>query len=89
MNKLSERTQSIIRLVLFVLPLLNGILLQFGFSPLPLGEAELESTLTAIASIVTGLWIWYKNNNVTKKAILKEKATKGKTEDELKDLADI
>lgn len=89
MNNLSERTQSLIRLALFALPLLNGILLQFGFSPLPLGETELESVLTGIATVVAGLWIWYKDNNVTKKAILKKEATEGKTEEELKELADI
>lgn len=89
MNKLSERTQSIIRLALFALPLANGIMLQFGFSPLPLGEAELEAVLTGVVTMIAGLWIWYKNNNVTKEAILKKEATEGKTNEELKKLADI
>lgn len=89
MNNLSERTQSLIRLALFALPLFNGILLQFGYSPLPLGEVELESLLSGLATLAAGLWIWYKDNNITKKAILRKEATVGKTEEELKDMADI
>lgn len=87
MNKLSEKTQSLIRLALFALPLINGILLQFGYSPLPLGEAELEMGLTAIATSAAGLWVWWKNNDFTNKAIWKKKATEDKTVEELKDLA--
>lgn len=87
MNKLTEKQKSLIRLVLFALPLLNAILLQFGYSPLPLGEADLEMALTMIATAITGVFAWWKDNNVTKTAILKKEATENKTEEELKTMA--
>lgn len=87
MNNLSEKTKSLIRLALFALPLINGIMIQFGISPLPLGEAELEMGLTMIATAIAGSIVWWKNNNFTDKAILKKEATDNKTEEELKELA--
>lgn len=89
LNNLSDKTKSLIRLALFALPLLNGILLQFGLSPLPLGEAELEMFLTMLATGIAGAYAWWKNNDVTKKAQLKKAATENKTEEELKELADL
>lgn len=86
-NKLSEGTMAWVRLALFALPLINTILVMAGIEPLPFDEHQLENILIMVAGFVAGLWAWYKDNNVSKKAQLKKAATENKTEQELKQLA--
>lgn len=86
-NMLSEKTLGFVRLALFALPLINSILVMAGMSPLPFDEYQLENLLIMVAGFVAGIWAWWKNNNVTKKAELKKEATENKTEAELKQLA--
>lgn len=87
MKNLSERQKSLIRLALFALPLLNAILVQFGISPLPLGEADLEMALTLFATAITGAIVWWKDNKMSDRALLRDKATKNKSKEELEELA--
>jgi SPP1 family holin len=53
-----------------------------GVAPLPFDEFQLENILIMVAGFVAGLWAWYKNNNVTKKAIAEKEMIKILTENE-------
>lgn len=60
--------QAIIRLLVATIVLLNQVLVAYGLNPIPYSEEEIYSGLSALASAITVLWIWWKNNNVTKEA---------------------
>lgn len=60
--------QAIIRLLVATIVLLNQILVAYGWSPLPFSEEEIYNGLSALASAVVVVWVWWKNNNVTKEA---------------------
>lgn len=60
--------QAIIRLLVATIVLLNQVLVAYGWNPIPYSEEEIYSGLSALASAITVLWIWWKNNNVTKEA---------------------
>lgn len=60
--------QAIIRLLVATIVLLNQILVAYGWSPLPFSEEEIYEGLSALASAVVVVWVWWKNNNVTKEA---------------------
>ena len=60
--------QAIVRLaVLFVL-FVNQALVMFGWNPLPFSEEEIYAGLSALATAVQAVYVWYRNNNVTKEA---------------------
>lgn len=81
-NKLSEKTMGFIRLALFAFPLLNSILVMSGFAPLPFDEFQLENILIMVVGFIAGIWAWWKNNNVTEKAIAEKEMVKILTEKE-------
>lgn len=60
--------QAIIRLLVATIVLLNQILVAYGWSPLPFSEEEIYNGLSALASAVVVVWVWWKNNNVTNEA---------------------
>ena len=57
MNK--ESSKAIIRLIVAAILLINSILTAKGINPIPFDE----NAFTDIA-----IWVWWKNNNVTKSA---------------------
>ena len=60
--------QAIVRLaVLFVL-FVNQALVMFGWNPLPFSEEEIYAGLSALATAIQAVYVWYRNNNVTKEA---------------------
>lgn len=59
---------TIIRTVLLALALLNQSLVLAGYSPLPFEDAQVEVFLTGAFTVVTALWTWWKNNDITRKA---------------------
>lgn len=60
---------TLIRSGVLLIALMNQILTVFGINPLPLSEEEAYAALTNIATVVTALWAWWKNNSFTKEAI--------------------
>ena len=60
----------IIRTVITAIALLNSILVMLGKSPLDLDENTIYVVGSGIATIVTTIWAWWKNNSVTTEAIL-------------------
>ena len=65
---MNERTKAIIRLLVALVPVLNIVLVQFGKSPLPFSQEEVNAGLSAVVAVLGILWAWWKNNNMTKAA---------------------
>ncbi|WP_368653780.1 phage holin [Ornithinibacillus sp. 4-3] len=61
--------QAITRLVVLVILLINQALITLGWNPLPFSEEQVYEAISSVAMVVVAIWTWWKNNNVTKKAI--------------------
>lgn len=70
-NKVS--TETIVRLVVMVITLVNTILTMMGKNPLPWSEEEIYRFLTVVAQVAVTLWAWWKNNSFTSEAIEADK----------------
>ncbi|MEK3887239.1 phage holin [Bacillus sp. FSL K6-3431] len=75
-------TAVLIRTIVLAVALLNQTLVLAGYSPLPWGDAEVESVMTGVFTFGAALWTWWKNNSVTKEAqkadeYLRDLKTKG------------
>ena len=70
---MNERTKAIIRLLVALVPVLNIVLVQFGKSPLPFSQEEVNAGLSAVVAVLGILWAWWKNNNMTFEAQLAQK----------------
>lgn len=63
----------IVRTVVFVLALVNGIAAIFGYHwNLSIDQAQAYNVISAVLMAATGAWAWWKNNNVTKSARVKQ-----------------
>ena len=65
---MNEKTTAIIRLIVQVVLVANMALTLAGKNPIPLDETALTEWLTVAATGISSIWIWWKNNNVTKSA---------------------
>ena len=61
-------SKAVIRLIVTGVLMFNAWLTAKGMNPIPLDEAMVTEVLTYIASGVSAVWIWWKNNNVTPEA---------------------
>lgn len=64
------KPDTIIRTILAGVALLNSILVMFGKAPLDLDENTIYVVGSGIATIVTTIWAWWKNNSFTYEAIV-------------------
>jgi len=60
--------EAIIRLIVLVVMVLNQLLITFDKSPFPFSEDQVFTAVSSVAMVLTILWNWWKNNNVTKEA---------------------
>lgn len=65
---MNGKTTAIIRLVVQAVLLFNMALTLAGKNPLTVDESALTDWLTTTMTAVSSIWIWWKNNNVTKHA---------------------
>ena len=65
---MNEKTKAIIRLVVQAVLLFNMALTLTGKNPLAVDESALTDWLTTTVTAISSIWIWWKNNNVTKHA---------------------
>lgn len=63
------KTETIVRTIIAAIALLNSILIMFGKTPLDLDENIIYVVASGIATIVTTVWAWWKNNSFTQCAI--------------------
>lgn len=64
----NETTKAIIRLIVAAILMINTILTMKGINPIPFDETAFTELATQIASGLAMIWVWWKNNNVTKSA---------------------
>lgn len=67
------KTETIVRTIIAGIALLNSMLIMFGKTPLDLDENTLYVIGSGIATVVTTIWAWWKNNSITQNALLADK----------------
>lgn len=60
---------TIIRTVCFFLAIINQILQDMGKSPIPITDAQIQTIVSTMFIVITGLIAWWKNNSFTPAAI--------------------
>ena len=65
---MNEKSKAIIRLIVQAVLLFNMALTLAGKNPLTVDESALTDWLTTAVTGISSIWIWWKNNNVTKHA---------------------
>ena len=65
---LSKTFIAIIRLIVTLVLLINSCLTAKGINAIPFDENLFTEIATYVASLLSCLWVWWKNNNVTKSA---------------------
>ena len=76
----NETIKAFIRLLIAAILMLNSVLTAKGLNPIPFDETAFSDIALQIATGVSVLWLWWKDNNVTKKArARKELSNKLKT----------
>lgn len=64
---------TIVRTICLVLALANQILVMSGHSVLPIQDETVEIIVTNVATLVTAIAAWWKNNSFTQKALEADK----------------
>ena len=65
--KISKETW--IRTAFLAVSLINQIMTLLGWNPLPFSDEELYQGLSALATVISTLWAWWKNNSFTQSAL--------------------
>lgn len=63
------KVETIIRTVCYFMALINQVLFMFGKSPIPIDDESITGLITISATVITGVWAWWKNNSFTPSAI--------------------
>ena len=63
------KPDTIARTIWLALVLINQALAICGKEKIPITESEIYQLVTLIATIVTAVWTWWKNNSFTRAAI--------------------
>lgn len=82
MDNLHVKADTIARTVVLFLALANQVMIAMGWSPIAIEEDSVYTLVSTIATLVTAIWAWWKNNSFTKAAlkadtVLKEEKTNG------------
>ena len=64
----NETIKAFIRLLVAAILMLNSVLTAKGLNPIPFDETAFSDIALQIATGLSVLWLWWKNNNVTAKA---------------------
>lgn len=59
---------ALVRLIVPVFGVFNMWLIQKGYNPLPFSEEDVSAFLIGAATVLTTVWAWWKNSNITKEA---------------------
>lgn len=69
-----DKKNLIIRTSILVVLWVNMILTQNGMNPLPIDESGATELISQALAAISTAWVWWKDNNVTKKARAKKEA---------------
>lgn len=64
----NETIKAFIRLLVAAILAFNTVLTAKGLNPIPFDETTFSDIALQIATGLSVLWLWWKNNNVTKRA---------------------
>nr|DAF27494.1 MAG TPA: holin [Caudoviricetes sp.] len=64
----NETIKAFIRLLVAAILMLNSVLTAKGLNPIPFDETAFSNIALQIATGLSVLWLWWKNNNVTRAA---------------------
>ena len=64
----NQRLVAFARLIVPFYALVNAFLLSLGYNPMPFSDEEVTAAVNAVIGAVGTLYVWFKNNNVTKEA---------------------
>lgn len=64
----NETIKAFIRLLVAAILMLNSILTAKGLNPIPFDESAFSDIALQVATGLSVLWVWWRNNNVTAKA---------------------
>lgn len=64
----NETVKAFIRLLVAAILMLNSVLTAKGLNPIPFDETAFSDVALQIATGLSVLWLWWKNNNVTRAA---------------------
>jgi len=63
------KTETIVRLVILFIALVNQVLTSMGMSPLPFEDETVTELVSITVTVAASAWAWWKNNSFTKEAI--------------------
>lgn len=64
----NETIKAFIRLLVAAILMLNSVLTAKGLNPIPFDESAFSDVALQIATGLSVIWVWWKNNNVTRTA---------------------
>lgn len=64
----NQRLAAFARLIVPFYALVNAFLLSVGYNLMPFSNEEVTAAVNAVIGAVGTLYVWFKNNNVTKEA---------------------
>lgn len=64
----NETTKAFIRLLVAAILAFNTVLTAKGLNPIPFDETAFSDIALQIATGLSVIWVWWKNNNVTQTA---------------------
>lgn len=64
----NETIKAFIRLLVAAILMLNSVLTAKGLNPIPFDETTFSDIALQIATGLSVIWVWWKNNNLTRAA---------------------
>ena len=72
MEKFKIKSETIARTIALFVVLINTILTSIGLNPFPYSETEVYEGISAVATVIIALWAWWKDNDITQKALARK-----------------
>lgn len=72
------KAETIVRLIVLVIALVNQLLVAIGKSPLPFENETVTEFVSVLITVLAAAWAWWKNNSFTKAAIEADEIMKQK-----------
>lgn len=72
------KAETIVRLIVLIIALVNQLLVAIGKSPLPFENETVTEFVSVLITVLAAAWAWWKNNSFTKAAIEADEIMKQK-----------
>ena len=68
--------ETVVRFIVLIATLVNQYLVSIGKSPLPFENQQIELFISTLLTISAGLWAYWKDNDISKRARLQKELGK-------------